>query len=226
MRLLQIVFAGLLVAAVAACPLMPAYSYRYRVTVEVDTPQGLRSASSVWGTSDWDNSSPLTTGMHSEERGEAVAVDLPRGTLFALMRGADMRYDLISNVIAGHLAKHPEPGFEMVNDWKANGRLIRDRAPSFDLDPDEYPLLVRFADRQNPATVQKIDPYDLSIFGPGVRLSRIHVAVTTDRAESHIYDRLPWLKARRGALDRTVCEDLAHRPLSCRVTDSDFKTGR
>src|SRR4051812_31912548 len=224
MRLLQIVFASLLVTAVAACSLMPAYSYRYRVTVEVDTPQGLRSASSVWETSDWDQ--PLLSNIRPDERGEAVAVDLPGGTLFGLIRGADMRYDFIAGVIESHLEKHPELGFEMGHDWKANGRLVRDRAPSFDLDQDEYPLLVRFADPQNPATVQKIDPYDLSVFGAGVRLRRIHVAVTTDHAESHIYDHLSWLETQRGALDKSVCEDLAHQPLSCRVTDSDFKAGR
>ena len=66
----------------------PRFTYRYRMTVEVDTPAGLRTGSSVIEvTTRWDNAPPHASGVHSRVRGQAVAVDMPGGdTLFALLR--------------------------------------------------------------------------------------------------------------------------------------------
>lgn len=63
---------------------------RYRMTVAVRTPHGVRTGSSVW---EWRLSRPtvaLATAYDGNFRGEAVAVDLAPGkTLFALIRGED-----------------------------------------------------------------------------------------------------------------------------------------
>ena len=66
--------------------------FRYRMTVEVDTPQGLRTASSVIEVevSDPGPNSLPEAGINTKVRGEAVAVDLPGGkVLFALLRSDD-----------------------------------------------------------------------------------------------------------------------------------------
>ena len=67
-------------------------SLHYRLTVEVETPEGVKTGSSVIGVdlSDTGKSAwlpPEALGVTAELRGEAVAVDLPGGqVLFALLR--------------------------------------------------------------------------------------------------------------------------------------------
>ena len=64
----------------------PTPAYRYRLTVEVETPEGLRIGSSVIEVETSESSFPHSTVNH-RVRGEAVAVNLPSGkTLFALLR--------------------------------------------------------------------------------------------------------------------------------------------
>src|SRR5690348_5600782 len=62
-------------------------SYRFRMTVEVETPQGLRTGSSVMEESAY-KKIKLTSEEHSGggfTYGEAVVVDLPDGPVFALL---------------------------------------------------------------------------------------------------------------------------------------------
>ena len=91
---------GLLVAPLflSGCAELFPSKYRFRMTVEVETPEGLRRGSSVYQI--WAND---TTSILPDEakrdwgsKGEAVAVDLPGGkTLFALMKTANsMREDM------------------------------------------------------------------------------------------------------------------------------------
>jgi hypothetical protein len=69
--------------------------YRYRLTVEVETPEGIKSGSSVIEVSKKVTSKysiPNAGSVISRVKGEAVAVDLgKRGVLFALLRS---EYDL------------------------------------------------------------------------------------------------------------------------------------
>src|SRR5207253_11489286 len=77
-------------------------TYRYRMTVYVDTPAGPRSGSSVIEVV---YSPPVLMGhSQSDVRGEAVAVDLPGGTLFALLRSPTDRS------AAAHYAGHAGAG--------------------------------------------------------------------------------------------------------------------
>ncbi|MEL7319855.1 MAG: hypothetical protein AAFN04_14585, partial [Pseudomonadota bacterium] len=75
--------------------------YRYRLTVEVDTPEGLKMGSSVIEVKQTlmrPGSSPRSRGVSRKVRGEAVAVDLPGGkTLYALLR-SDNNVDWASHV--------------------------------------------------------------------------------------------------------------------------------
>jgi hypothetical protein len=204
----------------------PSETYRYRVTVEVQTPQGVRSGSSVWETKSWEGSGIPDRGIRSRVRGEAVAVDLPGGTMFALLRGADMNVDYPSGVVAGHVRKYPPPGFPATKGWKEIDRGIAKQKPAFELRPEEYPLLVRFRDINDPASVEKVDPVNLATsFGPGIKLKRVMIAVTRDSVTAGTIVRLSWLDGLRGALVKDQCENLENLPLQCRITDSDFRTG-
>jgi hypothetical protein len=222
MRFLHIVLAASLASALASCG--PSNSYRYRVTVDVDTRQGVRSGSSVWETTAWKGSGIPDRGIRARLRGEAVAVDLSGGTLFAVMRGRDLDGDYGKGIVVGHLKKHPELGVPMGADWMANRRLIEKAKPSFDLDPDEYPLMVRFTDPNDPRSVERVGPNDLSAFGSWNAIRRIHIEVTTDRPVAQILDRLPWLKTHMGALKPPPPNvPVDEHPFASRINDGDFK---
>lgn len=85
---------GLLaVWTVAACGLVDETpTYRYRLTVEVDMPDGLRTGSSVIevDTRRQEIMRYEGPGVHYRVRGEAAAVHLPGGNrVFALLRSED-----------------------------------------------------------------------------------------------------------------------------------------
>ncbi len=214
-------------AALALGACSPGYSYRYRVTVEVNTPQGVKSGSSVWETTQWEGSGIPDTAIRSKVSGEAIALDLPGGTLFALMRGTDMNVDYATNIVYRHLALHPQPDVSMIDrsdSWSKNMSAIARSRAAFELYPDEYPLLVHFRDLHDPASVEKLDPTDLAAsFGPGVRLKSITIAVTNDRVTTGNLKRLPWLTGDKGALVQIPPDmPMNQAPFAAHVLEQDF----
>jgi hypothetical protein len=78
---------GAAASALGACSDTSRKTFRFRMTVEVDTPQGLRSGSGVMEMSSakaW-HITPETQATDTRFKGEAVAVNLLGGTLFALV---------------------------------------------------------------------------------------------------------------------------------------------
>ena len=93
------VLGGAVVAVLGGCRIFGGGSgYRFRMTVEVETPQGLKTDSSVYQVTAGYRPDLQPGGKAREwaARGEAVAVDLPGGkTLFALLKTTNlMRTDL------------------------------------------------------------------------------------------------------------------------------------
>lgn len=195
---------GLMLAAgsalLAGCGMLFPYRYRARVSVEVNTPQGVRRGSSVY--EETTHKSPaLLPDEHVRAlqiKGEAVAVDLPGGqVLFMLVPDASW------------LQAALDPGWN--NDWVESGaRIAGGRTPrgviDVSLSPAKVtgappPLLVRFGDIHDPRTVEAVAPGDLAAsFGPGVTLQRITVTVTDDAVTSGIEKRLGWLPKYYGLL--------------------------
>jgi hypothetical protein len=180
------------------------YSYRYKITVEVDTPQGLKTGYAVHETLVSKSNIDLgdlngKRGMRT--RGEAVAVDLPGGqTLFALIPDSNLSQSVL------------DPDWK--NDWVDSAqRIIGGNTPQGPLAmtagkpkpvnmKSGYPMLVRFNDIKDPKTVQKVDPENLTAsFGAGVRLKGITVEVTDENVTVGIGNRLSWLKNHKGSLD-------------------------
>jgi hypothetical protein len=187
------------------CGLVKTYpTYHYRLTVEVDTPQGVRSGSSVIEVKSSEVGTTLG-GAGAEARGEAVAVDLPGGqTLFALLRSeAEVGW------AAGAMSLvTPFPGSDgnpkhdfarSVTAIRANTKLniVPRTVPGY-YPPDPprsgYPMLVRFGDVRDPKSVAKVDPDHLDAsFGSGVTLRRITLQLTDDPMTNGIEKRLGWL---------------------------------
>jgi len=192
-------------SALGGCDaLKPDDVVRYRMTVEVMTPQGLRTGQSVvesrieHGVS-FGSDAP---GISYKLRGEAVAVDLGDGrVLFALLRGAKNSdgpayYAYLLWQAFSHGARtEPMPPADLLN---AQSTPLRKWARRHDLQLDlpreAYPLLVTFRDTADPTSVERVDPADLAAtFGPGFELRRITAEITNGRVTSGIAKRLTWL---------------------------------
>ena len=168
------------------------HHYRYRMTVDVETPTGLRTGSAVREMT-WLPTAQSFTGNRftSKQRGEAVAVDLQDGqTLFALLDvngyetilagfgpASTLELKPLLDSVAATRKVHAYPSREVL------------RARSLD-----YPRFVRFRDLDDPRTVEAVDPDNLEAsFGSGVRLRRITVQVTDHPVTSSLLNRLAWL---------------------------------
>ncbi|MEL7190204.1 MAG: hypothetical protein AAGK17_11675 [Pseudomonadota bacterium] len=211
MRMIAGFCAFLAAMLLAGCSESSPPEYRYRLKVEVETPEGLKTGSSVIEVSTQVASknaiiSPGRATMRA--RGEAVAVDLPDGrTLFALMR-SESQTDWASNVMS-LLA----PSYRGEGAAKEKIRAILRMQGEYDLPlykpagPGRrrhmYPMLVTFGDLDDPTSVEKVDPLDLAAtFGEGVKLKRITVEVTDDPVTTGIEERLAWLSSQKeGMLD-------------------------
>ena len=180
-------------ALLAGCGLLGSNSYRFRMVVEVETQDGLKSGSSVY-----EVRAGNTLGFLPEEakrdwavKGEAVAVDLPDGkTLFALLKTNAKHGDMASLSMQAL-----DPAFK--NDIVESAMRIEDRTGvngSADVPAEIYPMLVTFTDIADPSSVKLVDPADLAAsYGPGVKLKRITVEITDDPVTSGIEKRLGWL---------------------------------
>lgn len=177
---------------------------RYRMTVEVETQQGVRSGSSVLESSLVSSpSSGQSSGLNSYLKGEAVAVDLPDGqTLFALLSSpgehspSDYQDQLFNNALnAGAESTPPMPRRYESSEWSEMRRVATRLKPALTLPAALYPQLVRFRDVRDPKTVEAVAPDALAaVFGEGVTLKRITLTVTDDAVTTGIEKRLAWLK--------------------------------
>ncbi|MEO5707982.1 MAG: hypothetical protein ABIT10_02645 [Alteraurantiacibacter sp.] len=206
--------------------------YRYRLTVEVDTPEGVRTGSSVIAVEQrlvGPGSNPAGTGVERHIQGEAVAVDLPGGrTLFALLRSeedvdwASRVFVLLAPRISGETFAE-----ELDNVLLVQGENVLPRTwPPVGHLPERpaYPMLVTFADLSDPTSVARVDPDDLAAsFGEGVTLRRITMQLTSDPVTTGIEQRLVWLANQRGSLipipRGTPIGDM---PIGSDITEGDF----
>jgi hypothetical protein len=205
MRVGLAALACLSAAALTGCDLVSGGpEVRYRITVEVNTPQGLRSGSSVWSFKL--RPGDMDRGYDSKFRGEAVAVDLPNGqTLFAATVGISQsgrpvdEMGTLPETVYWRFGVTTEIERETLGDRRKILEFIARLSPepiALDCQPPsrECPLLVRFGDTGDSRTVEAVDPGDLAAaFGPGVSLRRILFELTSDRPEFKLGKRLPWL---------------------------------
>lgn len=223
---------GTMLAAAAAlalsgCAEMFPYRYRFELTVEIDTPQGLRKGASVYEV--WaSNKTALLPEEASRDwgvRGEAVAVDLPNGqTLFALLKTNAKHGDL-----AGLSMTALDPAFrnDIVESAAriASGKGVKRQA---EVAAGDYPMLVTFRDLTDPASVQAVTPTGFaSVFGPGYALRRITVQITDQPVTTGGERRLPWWsKYLDRHLDGTsaTIEDMRDENLAAHLSVGNFST--
>jgi hypothetical protein len=230
-----VLLAGLILASCSP-PEDSTPDYRYRLTVEVETPEGLRTGSSVievrqsMGRS---AGSGFGKKIMRRARGEAVAVDLPGGrTLYALLRSDD-NVDWATNVmqmLAPEIEGEPwEDVFDNVLLIEGEVEVPRTWPPIAPFgERSAYPMLVTFGDESDPTSVARVDPDDLaSTFGEDYELGGVTVELTDDPVTTGIEKRLGWLDSYRTRwLDgtSTISEDLTTDDLTAHLSAGSFST--
>ncbi|MAW89891.1 MAG: hypothetical protein CL575_06545 [Altererythrobacter sp.] len=226
MKILKILAVSALVffLSVTAC----GYStdtIRYKMTVEVETPSGIRSGSTV-------RQITLVTPPNfacslGESRpvwrlkGEAVTVELPDGRLlFAISQGEHLDPMQPTAQMSRLFDRYGRGAHKPISIWSNSRRL---KASDYD---KFMPMLVTFGDVNDPSTARLVEPDELDAeFGPGFKLHRITINQTNERVSEGIEEYLPWmLEAETGMLDGSQFPNYQAEKIYENISYSDFST--
>jgi hypothetical protein len=199
-------------------------SYRYKLTLAVNTPDGIRRASSVVDVVFFDVSIPARGTMH-KLRGEALYLDLGADArpLIALLSrrihpkyGEEQRWTPETGPGTRQMSQlyGIAPSAHYMDDVPLIARMRGPRKIS----PADLPDLVTFADISDPNSVIAIDPNDLqATLGPGITWHDITLEATDEPITTGIRTKLPWLPAyfdknlRLDGTDHGAKNELANR---------------
>jgi hypothetical protein len=195
-RLVAVVAMGLCLAGCGRSE-----TYRYKLTLAVNTPEGVKRGSSVVEVLFHEVSVPERGTMH-KLRGEALYLDLGPGArpLIALLT----RY--LPKGGAGHHWTRdagPETTWMLRIDGQTPTEKYIDDVPRLanlrgprQITPADLPDLVTFADVKDPKSVVEVDPNDLqATLGPGITWNEITLESTDEAITTGIAMKLPWLPA-------------------------------
>jgi hypothetical protein len=188
--------------------------YRYRLTLEVDTPEGMRFASSVRQIQTYQagkHSIPDPGKIENRTIGEALVLDLgKRGTLFALL-SAENHYDWSSTIMpvitpTPNYVKGEDKFLKRFNFMMTRRQLIelpREPIKTATFPFPNYPWLVQFTRDRD--WVEQVNPSNLAAsLGKGVSLRRMTVQLTDDPVTIGIGRALPWLATWEGRLSGRI----------------------
>lgn len=190
---------------------------RYKMTIEVETAEGMRTGFAVRETV---TPSPLPIPMLGEDRGstsvhgEAVVVDLPGGRqLFALLKRANGSVDHAGRDMLAIFREHEADAKDGVIElWPA---MPQTSAPRVN---NPLPLLVRFNNLADPKSVEQVDP---EVFG----VRRVTVETISDAVTEGIGKWLGWLPSQHGSFVRRLSvTDPTNPPIAATLSKSDFST--
>jgi hypothetical protein len=180
--------------------LYPTYTYRYRLSVEVEAPDGLRSGSSVIEVR-YQMFPQFLTERDNISRvfGEAVFVDLGQGK------------NLIGLLASGPSGEDVDyPGRVVFQAFKLDGndpntpkRLPRlegkrdldiDHSNPSDVTRRLLPTFVTLTDLADPSTA-RVAPFGLfdRIFGIGFKMRSVAIEMTVDPITEGIENKIPWV---------------------------------
>jgi hypothetical protein len=196
LAMIAAILAGLLLWGWVA---YPSYSYAFRLIIDVDTPSGLKTGSSVISLT-WRSQMPIgPRSAVTQVKGEAVFVDLGGGrhviaTLGFGPNGAEDKLEYLA----------PEA-------FKRAGRPtdVKDLARtqgSAPLTGDLIPTFVAFTDLNDPKTARVVRPNEFpAVFGAGVRFRDARIEMTHDAVTRGIEKKLAWLPHPQYLSGRFAC---------------------
>lgn len=213
--LLLLILGGAVAAAAIYAVAYRQVSYRYRITVEVETPVGLRAGSAVQEI----DARPVLLKLADGDaatiklRGEAVAVELGERTLFVLLSSEKPGEEtILAAVQSAFDPTYRRGGKENLSTVRRMAKVAPGAAVtrlaatnSFESGSSNfYPIMLTFRNPADPSTAEQADPRSLSdTLGKGVRLRQIRVEITDAPVTTGIVARLPWLAEKPPSLDRS-----------------------
>ena len=194
---IAVVLVGVMSMALTACAgngdKAPTGTWRYKMTVTIETPEGDKVGSAVRevvSSSGWKIVPEACDPCSSLKKGEAVVVDLgQRGLVFGLLTGPKIGADHAQYLL-----------FQFFPDRKPNGVIT--------LEPEWYPQFVFFKNLNDPKTVENLLDYKScgtrelcleasrfeEVFGVGVKLKSVTIEMTEENMAWKIDQILFWLK--------------------------------
>ncbi|MEZ5815415.1 MAG: hypothetical protein R3E13_11960 [Alphaproteobacteria bacterium] len=186
------------------------YSWRYKMTVEVETPEGIVTGSAVRQMGNEAKGVDLPdVGNPADVSGEAVVVDLgKRGVLFVLIsHKSDLEFYYTFRKYFPH-------GGSTLEGSKFYASMPTGTKEVFDPEkPPGYPKLVTFTDMNDPKSVTLVQVWERQrsglfslkedrfeeLFGEGVKLKGITLEITDEPVTWGVVDKyLSWLKDLKG----------------------------
>lgn len=190
----------------------PDYTYRYRLTIEIDTPEGVKSGSSVIETKrdTWPRwSSHMGSDGRSVSKGEAVFVDLGNGK------------HVVALLAQGHFAENGRvrewvPRAFFINKIGRNNsseiarKLSKMTGEERVLTGNLIPTIVTFDDLKNPESINVVYAADVfptdkpnpetldnmeSKLGTGYKFKSAKFHLTDDAITMNLETHLPWVNS-------------------------------
>lgn len=189
-----------MVALVGCSTRLP--TFRYRLTVEIETPAGLRTGSSVIEVRTVDRGrgfpGPEAGGIRHGVVGDATYLKLPDGRyIFAILRDN---------------GTNPSNFPSAAPFWAFNNQLPADRSNyhqvyraltqakgKAELPPEHLPMFVMFDNIRRSDTVKSVSPDDFKS-QLGIKLRSVTVEITKDPINDDIASILPWAKPQMGTM--------------------------
>lgn len=219
-------------AGLGACGESNPPGYRYKLTLNVETPDGIKRGHNVVDVRFVKRNFP-EKHTNIVLTGEAVYVDLGPGLrpLIALLAARDRPTDRPAQAREGW-DSYGTPGAVIGRAFRGEPELKKDkieggievlagRGPR-EITPADLPDLVTFADVNDPKTVLAVDPNDLEgTLGPGVKWHRITLEITDEPVTTGLERRLPWTATLRDGyyLDGSTSSRRLNLANSLQITD-------
>lgn len=220
---------GLLMAGVAVAYAMsssePDLQIRYKITINVQTPDGIKSGSTIreFSIDKFKGFNPDKADFNAKMRGEAVVVDLGNKKLFALIDSNSYSEMLYAFPIVNEVAPLSEQGIEYYKNLKTGTKTLLENKL-------HWPKFVTFDDLNDPTSVQSVDPEGLSkTFGEGFALKNIEIEVTDKELGWGVVNRyLNWLekyKNKKARLNGSTSVAIFTNDLADNLGTGAFSTG-
>ena len=176
----------------------PTYDWHQKLTLEVQTPDGVKSGSTVNYVALKKVWTPSFLGHDRvyEFSGEALALDLAPGkVLFVLLSGLDrtsqeaMAWGVYKDLIP---EEKDSSGYYIFDAYRNISKAKETRV----VPRKNYPLFLTFADLNDPRTFSIVDPDNLeATFGPGFSVKQMTLGITSERLTYGVIDPyIPWSK--------------------------------
>ena len=188
-RIAALVGLGLLAAIpLAWSEVFPSYTWRYKITVNVETPEGLKSGSAVREVTNRDNTIlgvkfPEAGARISKVKGEAVVIDLgKRGVLFGLIDHDSYR-ELYSAFSVRDPSNTSDDFHKLDLGMKADLNIDRPKIITFkDMnDPKSIEIVYQQKMGSYIGKVLDVDDNFEKLFGAGVVLKSISIEITGEK---------------------------------------------